>query len=87
MTSRKKRAKRKAAKAGLIYVNSLDDGIRRRPCGKGFTYLSGLGNVLHGKRVRSRIEQLAIPPAWREVRIRTFAPGGRALSRSNILAG
>jgi DNA topoisomerase-1 len=60
---------RKARRAGLHYVRNLDEGWRRRRCGRGFTYLSSSGKRLTGKRTLQRIARLAIPPAWEDVRI------------------
>lgn len=73
--TRRRQSKRKAAKAGLVYINSLDDDIRRRRCGKGFTYISAAGNTIKGKRIRQRIDSLVIPPAWEDVRICKQANG------------
>lgn len=61
------KAERRAAKAKLLYLDSLDDGIRRIRCGRGFTYKTSAGNRLTTKRDRQRIESLAIPPAWEDV--------------------
>lgn len=67
MTERRQKAKRRAAKAGLDYVNTFEQGISRRRCGRGFSYLSPAGRTIKSKRQRARIEQLAIPPAWTDV--------------------
>jgi DNA topoisomerase-1 len=56
-------------KAGLHYINDLDNGWSRRRCGRGFTYHSSGGKRLTGERTLKRIESLVIPPAWDEVRI------------------
>jgi DNA topoisomerase-1 len=66
---------RKAREAGLHYVQNLDDGWRRRRCGRGFSYLSSSGKRLIGKRTLQRIARLAIPPAWEDVRICPSAAG------------
>jgi DNA topoisomerase-1 len=56
-----------AKAAGLRYVGADDPGIRRRPCGRGFTYLCTDGETLRDPGERERIEALAIPPAWTDV--------------------
>jgi DNA topoisomerase-1 len=53
--------------AGLRYVSDLDPGIRRRACGKGFSYTDPDGRTLTDRAARQRIRLLAIPPAWRDV--------------------
>lgn len=66
-TSPTTRLTRRARKAGLWYVDEFVEGITRRRCGKGFAYLLPSGKKLKSKRIRRRIERLAIPPAWRDV--------------------
>ncbi|MDP9116679.1 MAG: DNA topoisomerase IB [Actinomycetota bacterium] len=63
-----------ALAAGLRYVSSEEPGIRRVRSGRGFSYRDATGAVVP-VRERRRIEALAIPPAWREVWICTFADG------------
>ena len=58
---------RSARRAGLHYVRSDGPGYRRKKWGRGFTYLDSEGRHLDDPEVRSRIDQLAIPPAWTEV--------------------
>ena len=53
----------------LTYVESSEFGLRRRRCGKGFSYLDPSGRTVRDKAVRARIKALAIPPAWTDVRI------------------
>jgi DNA topoisomerase I len=55
-----------AAEAGLRYVEPGAPGYRRVRRGRGFSYLNDSGEVLNG-RVRTRIEDLVIPPAWEDV--------------------
>lgn len=55
-----------AEAAGLRYVSADEPGLLRRRCGRGFRYLDASGAGV-APPVRSRIESLAIPPAWREV--------------------
>ena len=52
---------------GLTYVESSELGLRRRRCGKGFSYLDPSGRTVRDKAVRARIKALAIPPAWTDV--------------------
>jgi len=68
-TQQQQQGTRKARKAGLHYVQDLDNGWWRRRCGRGFTYFSSGGKRLAGKRALERIAALAIPPAWEDVRI------------------
>lgn len=53
--------------AGLRYVETDAEGIRRRRCGRGFTYLDTAGETIRDQEIRERIEELAIPPDWDEV--------------------
>lgn len=55
-----------AEEAGLRYVTDTGPGIRRRRQGRGFSYRSADGRPASA-RDRSRIETLAIPPAWSDV--------------------
>lgn len=56
-----------ARQAGLRYVRDDAAGIYRRRCGRGFTYVDGDGTFVRGDKVRTRIDRLAIPPAWTDV--------------------
>jgi hypothetical protein len=42
-------------------------GIRRRRCGRGFTYLGTDAATIKDQRTLARIKALVIPPAWQEV--------------------
>ena len=42
-------------------------GIRRRRCGRGFTYLGVDATAVKDPRTLARIKALVIPPAWQEV--------------------
>lgn len=55
-----------AEAAGLRYVTDQDPGIRRRRCGRGFTFLA-LDGATVATGERARIIDLAIPPAWTDV--------------------
>ena len=61
------RRKRRAAMAGLTYIEDFEDGFSRRRCGTGFSYLSLKDKTIKSERTRDRIESLVIPPAWEEV--------------------
>jgi len=64
-----------AESAGLRYVSDARAGIRRKKAGTGFTYTRANGTRLSEKDVLERIKALAIPPAWTEVWICSFADG------------
>jgi DNA topoisomerase-1 len=56
-----------AKAASLRYVEDRGPGIRRRPAGKGFTFVGpDARRVRDGVTVR-RIRSLVIPPAWTDV--------------------
>ena len=61
--------------ARLRYVTDQDPGLSRERHGKGFSYLTTRGTSLHDPRKITRIESLAIPPAWRDVWICTVSAG------------
>jgi DNA topoisomerase-1 len=61
--------RRFATKAHLHYVNDNDLTIRRDPWHKAFRYVTSSDRTISDKRVLARIEKLAIPPAWTDVRI------------------
>jgi DNA topoisomerase I len=56
-----------AEQAGLVYVTDSEPGFRRRPWGKGFTYLDPEGEHVSDPSLRERFESLVIPPAWTDV--------------------
>lgn len=49
--------------------------IRRRVCGRGFTYVDGRGRRITEPAILRRIRSLAIPPAYADVRIATDPRG------------
>jgi len=61
--------------ARLRYVCDQEEGFTRRRNGGGFVYLGARSMPLRDIRKIKRIEQLAIPPAWKEVWICRFADG------------
>ena len=64
-----------ARRARLRYVTDQDPGLSRQRHGKGFSYLTTRGTPLQDPHKISRIEALAIPPAWRDVWICTVSAG------------
>jgi DNA topoisomerase I len=58
---------RSARSAGLRYVSDDGPGIMRRRRGRGFQYVRPDGSTITDRDERSRIESLAIPPAWTDV--------------------
>ncbi len=58
-----------AAEAGLLYVRDAGLSIRRVRRGRSFRYLRRNGQPLRAQSQLKRIGSLAIPPAWRDVRI------------------
>jgi DNA topoisomerase-1 len=61
--------------ASLRYMSDEEPGFTRQMNGKGFVYINGHGKRLRDKRHVTRIETLAIPPAWKEVWICRYADG------------
>jgi DNA topoisomerase-1 len=51
----------------LRFVDDSVAGIRRRRCGKGFSYVAPDGRVVRDEAVIARIRALAVPPAWEQV--------------------
>lgn len=64
-----------ARRAGLRYVSDDQPGIRRKPWGRGFTYLDPQGNHISDAERRRRLEGLSIPPAWTDVWICRYEDG------------
>jgi DNA topoisomerase-1 len=58
-----------AKQARLRYWTDDEPAIRRVRSGTGFHYLSPRGQTITDEKTLARIRQLAIPPAWTEVRI------------------
>jgi len=53
--------------AELVYVSDDAPGLGRKRSGKGFSYFDESGKRLTDKKVRARLNALAIPPAWTDV--------------------
>lgn len=74
-----------ADEAGLRYVVPGSGGYRRVRRGRGFSYVTPDGKSIDG-RVRERIEQMVIPPAWEDVWI-SKDPKGHILATGMDQAG
>jgi DNA topoisomerase-1 len=61
--------------ARLRYVSDEESGFARERNGSGFVYVNPRGRRVRQRRQLKRIEELAIPPAWRDVWICQFAKG------------
>ena len=61
--------------ARLRRADCSGPGIRREKRGKGFTYLDDEGNRVAEPEVISRIHELVIPPAWKDVWICPYPMG------------
>jgi DNA topoisomerase I len=59
--------RRCAEVAGLTYITGEEPGMTRSRRGKGFSYRDPRNRPLTDTEVKSRILELAIPPAWRKV--------------------
>lgn len=59
--------RRCAQLAGLVYIDTDQPGISRRRRGTGFSYHGTSGRSAVDKVAKTRIAELAIPPAWRQV--------------------
>ena len=60
---------------GLIRTTDREPGIRRRRCGRGFSYLTDDGGRVRDAAEIARIRSLVIPPAYRDVWICRFPDG------------
>jgi DNA topoisomerase-1 len=59
--------RRAATRAGLRYVSDGTSGITRKRVGTGWAYYAPDGVRITDRRVRKRLNSLAIPPAWTDV--------------------
>ncbi|WP_416671747.1 DNA topoisomerase IB [Egbenema bharatensis] len=64
-----------AKAAGLRYVSDDRPGIRRRRCGKGFTYFDVKGDRIRDPEEVQRIKSIAVPPAYEDVWICSLENG------------
>src|SRR5690625_4267618 len=72
---------------GLVYVNDAIPGITRRRRGKGFSYYYPDGELVRDPELRSQLDSLAIPPAYRDVWICPGRAGPQAVHLSPALDG
>jgi DNA topoisomerase-1 len=56
-----------ADQAGLNYVSDSMPGITRRKSGTGFSYRDPEGRTIRDPKLRKRLNDLVIPPAWTDV--------------------
>lgn len=64
-----------AESIGLIYVSDASPGLSRQRSGKGFSFIDASGRRITDANLKSRIKELAIPPAWKGVWICPKASG------------
>lgn len=64
-----------ASNAGLRYVDDKAAGYRRLKRGRGFVYVDKNGVFVNDSKLKERIRQLVIPPAWTDVWICRYANG------------
>jgi DNA topoisomerase-1 len=60
---------------GLTYIEAETEGLRRQKRGKGFIYKDTADQVVADAKLKQRIAELVIPPAWQEVWICPSAKG------------
>jgi len=60
-------AKTCAQLVGLSYVDAASDGLRRVKRGKGFSYTDSRDQSISDTKIKRRIAELVIPPAWQAV--------------------
>jgi DNA topoisomerase IB len=53
--------------ATIVRSDPAAEGIRRRRCGRGFSYLGTDAAVIKDPQILTRIRSLVIPPAWEDV--------------------
>ena len=58
---------RMADRSPLQRSDPSSTGIRRRRCGRGFSYLGPDAVVVKDSQTLARIKSLVIPPAWQDV--------------------
>ncbi|MGJ8676290.1 MAG: DNA topoisomerase IB [Akkermansiaceae bacterium] len=51
----------------LVYTTDSDAGYSRRGAGKGFAYYDCEGELIKDKKIKARLNSLALPPAYRDV--------------------
>lgn len=61
--------------AHLRYMNDFSKGYHRKKKGKMFQYIDCHGEILRDNNVLKRIQELVLPPAWKDVWICPFRNG------------
>ncbi|MEC8012568.1 MAG: DNA topoisomerase IB [Pseudomonadota bacterium] len=51
----------------LIYVQEEPPGIKRRRCGRGFSYIDKNGVVIRNEAEKARLKAIAVPPTYEDV--------------------
>jgi DNA topoisomerase-1 len=59
----------RAISAGLVYADPEKLPLRRRKRGAGFSYVDQHSHPVSDAKLRSRLDRLAVPPAWDDVRL------------------
>lgn len=59
----------RADSVGLRYVEPDNLPLKRIRKGKGFAYLDGRQRAVSDKELKVRLKNLAVPPAWDDVRL------------------
>lgn len=62
-------APERAVSAGLVYADPETLPLRRRKHGTGFSYVDQHSHTVSDAKLRSRLDKLAVPPAWQDVRL------------------
>ena len=62
-------AAERADSVGLHYAEPDSLPLRRIRKGKGFAYVDGRSKALSDDRLKERLQKLAVPPAWQEVKL------------------
>jgi DNA topoisomerase I len=62
-------AAERADSVGLHYVEPDALPLRRLRKGRGFSYVDQRSKAVNDNRLRTRLQKLAVPPAWEEVRL------------------
>ncbi len=62
-------APERALGAGLKYVDPEALPLRRLKKGRGFAYVDQHSKIISDAKLRERLQKLAVPPAWQDVRL------------------
>lgn len=64
-----------ADEADLVYLTDKVPGIKRKKQGRGYMYFDPSGRAIRNPRLLERINNLVLPPAWKEVWISPLKNG------------